>query len=551
MRVLRYQPRIVQMVMRLVADMVMGNLALVAVLAARYLWLVGAEGYPSDARALFANFIHFYVATFWILTCILAVTFWASGFYSHGRAYRGRYKVLMILQAVTVSYLAFGFASYFVGGPLHLPRSIFPVAWAVTAAMLIGARFLVDTWEAIARVEWNLTPATARKIEHVLVIGGDGYIGSALLPKLLAKGYRVRVLSLFLYGTEPIADLLANPRLEIMQADFRQVDKLVEAMRGVDAVVHLGAIVGDPACALDEDLTIDVNLAATRTIAEVAKGHGINRFIFASTCSVYGASDHILDERSELNPVSLYAKTKIACERVLAKLADDTFAPISLRFGTIYGLSGRTRFDLVVNLLTAQAICDGEITVMGGDQWRPFVHVDDAAQAVLAAVEAPLNIVRNGVFNVGSDEQNYTINDVGRLVQRLVPTARLLSLDGAGDPRNYRVNFTSARATLGFKPRWTLERGVLQIIDALQSGRITDYRAAKYSNVKFLHEEGMGLLRRRDTTWARDLIQEWTVPEVVPQLGGNQSAATISVIPGPQKELDGNHEIGVVPISVE
>ena len=158
---------------------------------------------------------------------------------------------------------------------------------------------------------------------------------------------------------------------------------------------------------------------ATRMIAEVAKGSGVGRFIFASTCSVYGTSrrwKEILDERSALNPVSLYARSKIACEKVLHKMADDQFAPVIVRFGTVYGLSGRTRFDLVVNLLTAKAVIDHEITVMGGDQWRPFLHVDDAARAVFMALEAAPALVANQVFNVGADDQNYTISQVGEIL---------------------------------------------------------------------------------------------------------------------------------------
>src|SRR5437762_1546510 len=160
---------------------------------------------------------------------------------------------------------------------------------------------------------------------RVLVIGGAGYIGSALLPKLLARGHRVRVLDRLFYGFDPIRDVINHPNLEIVQADFRRVDKLVECMQDVDAVIHLGAIVGDPACALDRDLTIEVNLMATRTIAEVAKGYGIRRFIFASTCSVYGASkeDELLTEDSPLNPVSLYAITKLASEKVLMNRSEE------------------------------------------------------------------------------------------------------------------------------------------------------------------------------------------------------------------------------------
>jgi nucleoside-diphosphate-sugar epimerase len=344
-----------------------------------------------------------------------------------------------------------------------------------------------------------------RKIRAVLVIGGAGYIGSALIPKLLNKGYRVRVLDLFLYGHEAIQEVLDHPRLEIMQADFRRVEKVVDAMRNMDAVIHLGALVGDPACALDEDLTIEINLMATRMIAEVAKGCGVSRFIFASTCSVYGMSDEMLDERSPLNPVSLYARSKIASEQVLMTLADPSFAPTFLRFGTIYGLSGRTRFDLVLNLLAAKAVVDGEITVMGGGQWRPFLHVDDAALAVFKALEAPLPVVRNQIFNVGSEEQNHTIQQVGEIIHRLVPTARLINMGSDSDQRNYRVSFSKIRKSLDFSPRWTIEQGVQQVIAALACGVVKDYRDAKHSNIKFLSEESNVRLMPQNR-WAYELI---------------------------------------------
>jgi nucleoside-diphosphate-sugar epimerase len=343
----------------------------------------------------------------------------------------------------------------------------------------------------------------------VLVIGGAGYIGSALLPKLLGRGHRVRLLDRLFYGLEPIREVLNHPNLEIVQADFRRIDKLVECMSGVDAVIHLGAIVGDPACALDRDLTIEVNLMATRTIAEVAKGYGIRRFIFASTCSVYGASqdDELLTEESPLNPVSLYAVTKLASERVLMDLASETFSPTCLRFSTIYGLSGRTRFDLVVNLLTAKAVVDRQITIQGGDQWRPFLHVDDAALALLHTLESALPQVHQQVFNVGSDEQNFTIQQIGELIQETVPAAELVNQGLGGDRRDYRADFRKIREQLGFVPRWTLNEGINQVIDVIQSGQVEDYRAAKYSNVKFLTEaENPVSLVRNESNWAYDMV---------------------------------------------
>ena len=352
----------------------------------------------------------------------------------------------------------------------------------------------------------------------ILVIGGAGYIGSALVPKLLARGHRVRLLDRLFYGIEPIRGVVNHPNLEIKQADFRRVDKLVECMSGVDAVIHLGAIVGDPACALDRDLTIEVNLIATRTIAEVAKGYGIRRFIFASTCSVYGASaeNELLTEESPLNPVCLYAVTKLASEKVLIDMASDTFSPTCLRFSTIYGLSGRTRFDLVVNLLTAKALVDGAITIQGGDQWRPFLHVDDAALSLLHTLESPLPKVHQQVFNVGSDEQNHTIQQIGEMIQQKVPAAGLVNLGQGGDRRDYRADFRKSREQLGFVPRWSIDEGIDQVIDVIQSGEVKDYRAAKYSNVKYLTEQESTVnLVNHESSWAYDLVQRTSLIQTV------------------------------------
>ncbi len=350
----------------------------------------------------------------------------------------------------------------------------------------------------------TLSPAPPER--NLLLIGGAGYIGSGLLPRLLERGYNVRLLDGFIYGDEPIAGCFGHPKLEIVKADFRNVHDVVYAMRGIHSVIHLGAIVGDPACLLDEDLTVEVNLLATRTIAEVAKANGVRRLIFASTCSVYGASDALLDERSVLNPVSLYARSKIACERVLLGLRDRNFSPIILRFGTVYGLSGRTRFDLVVNLLAAKAVAEGKITVIGREQWRPFVHVHDAGRAALAALEARDEQLADNVFNVGSDEQNYTLGDVGELIQHMVPSAELIYLEPDGDRRNYRVNFSRIRHTLNFAPEWSLEDGVQQVVDCIRSGKVIDYRNPKYSNAKFLSEQNGNRALKTTGDWAKQML---------------------------------------------
>jgi len=406
----------------------------------------------------------------------------------------------------------------------QLPRDAFKRVWALGEELSVSVRIMPPLKEIL---EGKVTDK-----RNLLLIGGGGYIGSALLPKLLDRGYHVRLLDLFLYGEDPIIGVKDHPNLEIMRADFRQVDSVVEAMEGRSTVIHLGAIVGDPACALNEQLTIETNLVATRFIAEVAKGQGISRFIFASTCSVYGASDELLNEHSALNPVSLYARSKIASERVLMELRDDKFQPVILRFGTIYGVSGRTRFDLVVNLLTAKAMSEGKITVLGPGQWRPFIHVDDAATAVLAATEARPELLSDGIFNVGADEQNATLGDVGKLIKSLVPTAELIISNSDGDRRNYRVDFSRIRNLLGFTPKWTLEAGVRHMMEAIASARVVDYRDPKYSNAKFLSEQGAEVLRARGD-WVQPLLSAERMREpVVPGPGCTRPpAAQPEVVP--------------------
>jgi nucleoside-diphosphate-sugar epimerase len=494
---------------RLVADAVMVASALLLGMMLRILWMIDVEG-ASPSRMLIASFERSYQNSVWVLLLVSLSVFYLSGFYTHGRAYRGRYKALVITQAVSLSYLIFSFLAYFLGDTITVSRGALVPAWALTVVLLIGARLWSTFWRKMVGIEQLLNSAERPhdQIRVVLVIGGAGYIGSALLPQLLSRGYRVRLFDLLLFGTEPIAAVLDHPNLEIIRGDFRQVDLVVEAMRGVDAVIHLGAIVGDPACALDEELTIEVNLMATRMIAEVAKGSGVRRFVFASTCSVYGASDEILDEHSALNPVSLYARSKIASERVLRRMACSAFSPVILRFGTIFGLSGRTRFDLVVNLLTAKAVMEKQITVFGGDQWRPFVHVEDAAAAVVKVLEAPRELAHNEIFNVGSDKLNYTIQQVGELVQRLVPQARLISMGDDSDRRNYRVSFAKIHNRLGFTRHRPLEYGIQQVIDAIRRGQVLDYHEARYSNVKFLSDGTASQLIQRQNGWVNQLLSE-------------------------------------------
>lgn len=452
----------------------------------------------------------------WITTpsivIISLLVFYWSGFYTFGRAYQGKYKLIIVSQAVAIAFLIVGTISFLLPEVITLPRSVLVASWFLSWLGLLHARVWASAWRAVVapeRASVDVGHDGTAKPRTVLVIGGGGYIGSALVPRLLAKGCSVRILDVMMYGSAAIQEALEHPNCELVQADFRHVDVLVKAMRGIDEVVHLGGLVGDPACAVDEELTIDINLAATRAVAEVAKGAGVRKFVFASTCSVYGASDEVLDERSALNPVSLYARTKIASERLLLKLTDDTFHPIIVRFGTIYGISGRTRFDLVVNLLTAKAVLDGEITVQGGDQWRPFLHVEDAARAVMMLLREPIEEAEWPlIFNVGSNRENYTIGQVARLIQAQVPTALLTNGQFDGDRRNYRVDFTRIERAIGFTTTWTVEEGIRQVRELIQNGTVSSYRDPAYSNVTVLRESADAYLERPRPQWMQELIDE-------------------------------------------
>jgi nucleoside-diphosphate-sugar epimerase len=502
---------------RVAADVLQLWIGLFVALSLKFFYFVMTDNAPQGYRQALRSYIDVYLGGSIVLLSLVGIAVFAlSGFYTRGRAYTSKYKVIIIAQSVSVTYLIFSGGLYlsqsaFVSETyVAFPRSAFVLAWLLTMGLMITTRVWSSLWRKTVRAELGLAAATQlpeQRDRRVLVIGGAGYIGSALLPKLLDNGYKVRLLDMLLYGTEPIKAFAGHPNLELVQADFRQVDKIVEATRDVDTVVHLGAIVGDPACALDETLTVEVNVMATRMVAEVAKGMGVRHFVFASTCSVYGKSDVELDERSALHPVSLYARSKIASERVLAGMANDHFITTVLRFSTIYGLSGRTRFDLVVNLLTAKAISDGKITVIDGDQWRPFLHVDDAALSIAKVLEAAPAVVANEVFNVGSDSQNYTIEQVGEMVNEAVPTAALIKSKSGADPRNYRVSFKKISRCLGFEPRWTLEKGIEQVISAFKAGSIADYRAPEYSNEKFLSEQGVARIRK-DAGWAFELVRD-------------------------------------------
>jgi len=319
----------------------------------------------------------------------------------------------------------------------------------------------------------------------VLVVGGAGYLGSVLTRKLLSRGFRVRVLDNFLYGRRSLEALAGDENLEIVEGDLRNIHTCVSSLAETDAVVLLAAIVGDPASKERPTETIETNVLAAQALASAARLHHIDRFLYASTCSVYGLGADLLDEDAPLNPISLYARTKIESEKIILGMGDEYFSPTILRMGTLYGYSPRMRFDLVVNTMSMKSYVDGEIQVFGGRQWRPLLGVEDAAEVYIRCLEADLQVVGNQVFNIGSDGQNYQINQVAEIIGNSlggIPISR----DGSNlDARDYRVSFAKLDRALGFQPGQTIGEAARTIFDKLYSGAIRNPAQRIYYNHYF------------------------------------------------------------------
>jgi len=344
-------------------------------------------------------------------------------------------------------------------------------------------------------------------VAQVLVSGGAGYVGAVLCRELLARGHRVRALDLLLYGAAPLSGLLCEPGFSLVAGDTRDPRALAEALDGATAGVHLGELVGDPACAANEALARQINGAATRRVIEAAAASGIRRFVYTSSCSVYGAAVGVVDEASPTAPLSPQARLKLAAEAALLARARPGFEPVVLRLASLFGLAPRPRFDLLVNQLAARAAAGRRVDVLGG-AWRPFVHVRDAARAIADALEAPGPRVAGRVFNVGADAQNHTLRGVGEAILRVVPEARLVPRVLTPDPRSYRVSFVRLAEALGFRPTDDLEAGVRELVAAVRSGRLGDYTAPCFHNQEALADPAVQRRLRRPLGASEPLAPE-------------------------------------------
>ncbi len=308
----------------------------------------------------------------------------------------------------------------------------------------------------------------------VLVTGGAGYIGSTLVPMLLGRGYKVKVLDLCLYGEKSL-DAVSD-RITLIKKDTRFVG--AAALDGVDAVVDMAAISNDPTGDLDPVATYDINWLGRVRIANMAKRGGVKRYILASSCSVYGFQDGMLKETSPTNPITAYAKCNVLWEKDTLNLSGKRFSVTALRQATVYGLSKRMRFDLAVNTMALSCFKGNSITIDGdGSQWRPFVHVKDTSMAFIAALESEEEKVKGETFNVGSNRQNYQIMELAGIVGANVGSAEMVKINfnmANRDTRSYKVSFDKVRQVLGFRPKYTPANGAAEIYHALESGAIKD-----------------------------------------------------------------------------
>jgi len=317
----------------------------------------------------------------------------------------------------------------------------------------------------------------------ILITGGGGYLGSVVVRKLLKAGYTIRVLDNLVYGVNTIEGLLNNPKVEFIKGDVRNVETLKKAIEGVDSIIHLAAIVGDPACAQREEVATETNYIATLKLADLVSKYSKDaiRFIYASTCSVYGIGSDVVDEQSQLNPVSLYARTKINAEKML-NITNSCFIPCIMRLSTLYGLSPRMRFDLLINEFTLSAFNEKEITIYAGERWRPFIHIDDVARAFQMCLEVPISKIKAKIFNVGSDSENYDLSKIGEYFERQIPDIQVNFTEQIKDVRSYKVSFRKIKGELGFKTEKNVEDGIREIYYSLQHGNFRDYRDKKYYN---------------------------------------------------------------------
>lgn len=317
---------------------------------------------------------------------------------------------------------------------------------------------------------------------RVLITGAAGYVGGAVTRQLLASGHSVVGYDSceMAHADAGVRDLDEGPAFRMIHADVRDAEALEKVLPEVDAVVHLAAIVGDPACRRDPELTRSINIDASTRLIELAETAGIDHFVFVSTCSNYGqtGTDDLVAEDAELNPISLYAESKVEIEQALGRAE---LPGTVLRLATVYGLAPRMRFDLTVNQFTMEAEAEGRLSIYGGQFWRPYVHVLDVASAIDTVLAQPDASI-DQVFNVGHSDENYTKVMLNDLLTERVSGLETDWVDIEEDPRSYRVSFEKIASDLGFQPAWRVPTGMDALLERARAADFADYTAAHYRN---------------------------------------------------------------------
>ncbi len=308
---------------------------------------------------------------------------------------------------------------------------------------------------------------------HVLVTGGAGYIGSVLVRRLLKEGYKVKVLDRFFFGKESLKSISKNPSLTLIQDDTRWFNPKI--LRNVDVVLDLAALSNDPSGELDPKKTMEINYKGRARVAKLSKKMGVKRYVLASSCSIYGFRDGLLDEKSPINPLTTYAKANRLAEINAKKLADDKFTTTMLRFATVYGLSNRMRFDLAVNGMVLGFYKNKQIPIMrNGKQWRPLIHVKDVAEAYVKIIKTPKEKINGEIFNVGSDDQNYQILPLAKEIAKAMKIPFLKKWYGDPDSRSYKISFNKVNKIIGYKTKFKVSDASKEIFTALKKGIVTD-----------------------------------------------------------------------------
>ncbi len=326
-----------------------------------------------------------------------------------------------------------------------------------------------------------------KPIKKVLVTGGAGYVGAVLVPKLLAKGYQVKVLDLYLYGDDVLDAVKGNPNLEQIKGDIRDRALLQKVMPGTDAVIHLACISNDPSFELDPQLGKSINYDAFLDLVAVAKKSGVKRFIYASTSSVYGIKEEEnVTEDLPLKPLTDYSKYKALCEEVLLKEQSPDFTTVVLRPATVCGYSPRLRLDLAVNILTNLAVNTGRITVFGGQQKRPNIHIEDVTDLYIQLLEMPTEKIAGKIFNAGYE--NHRVMEIAEMVKGVVGEDGVeITTTASSDNRSYHISSEKIKRELGFEPKHTIEEGIQDLRDAFKAGKIPDpMNDIRYYNVKLM-----------------------------------------------------------------